>query len=1222
MHGRLGRFGWSGLVLLALLAGAVSLSAQTISGVIAGQVRDVQGKGIGAVSINVRNPATGRSYVTSTDSEGYYRIPEIPPGEYEVLAENAGYQSVKHTPVLVSVNRVTVEDFQLKLAAEAVTIEVKASTSPMTDTTGPTIASSFPERQVRELPILTRDVNNLGLIAPGVLSVRTFSFGSTLVPFSSNGSRGRDNNFIIDSVDNNEPLFGGAATQFTNTDIFVEYTILTNQLKAEFGRNSGATVNVITRSGSNRMGGTLFWYGQYDRFNALSKVEDVALLKKPARYYENQIGATLGGPIVKEKTFYFISYQWDRARNNLTNVFPVIGTYPTAAGLTTLRGLPQTNALLALLAVPSVTAVPGQAAPCFAQLPPAPATGFNLLNPCRNPTNALVGATNVAFAPFLVRDGNTFDVRDHQWSARLDHRLSNSSDLYGRYLFDEIRAPRFPLAPAGDSAISDLGLFPDYRLVTRQRSQSLLVNHRYYWQRALNEFRFSFSRISTGTGMFQMPARTIRTQAAATVTDNFGGFGVFQPLFSSAGTRFTLGRDTGPSQFDTNIFQLQENYSYHRGNHSLKFGVNFVRIFSDIDSVPSNLGHYFFGRGGSPGLNAFATEPTAGATRALFVFQRLPNLISDPNTGLITGQGSATLKLREFDQFYFFQDDWRVSKNFTLSLGIRYENFGQPINRVSKLNHRAPFVRRDNNNFAPRLGFAWSPWSHTVFRGGYALMYNPMVLNIPLLIWQSGPVSPFFVASTVGGLTQLSPSGTFPNQPFVPANLNVNVTGCSTTLQQAFAGTVPLINCAAQDTVDTRLVNPYVHNFSFGLQQELSSNMLFEIGYVGSKGSKLFQRTDENPYNGWNTACTAIIGPSSLCINNRVLPGNSRGAITKVGNGGRSIYHSLQTNLTRRMAPMKNLGDVGFTIAYTWGHNIDNTSEIFGPGVRNLRTDIVSTFLASPTGLEPAEAISPFAQNPGNLLGDRASSSFDRRHRFVSSYLWSLGNSGHFLVGGWQLAGIITYQSGQPYTPLNGNFLANCADPGGFGRASTARPAIGNPRAPLDSVALLKDANCTSTALGYADRNGATIAPSAAHFVQVPLGFRPGQTFTVGASTFIAGSAGRNSLVGPKIINWDFSLLKNFHWGEGKTIQFRWEVYDLLNRRNPGNPIGNVFATDAQPSPAFAFSPRYTPAGVTGVIPENTIDARDPISGLGTFRSEKFMNASSRRMQFGLKFIF
>ncbi|HEV8383463.1 MAG TPA: TonB-dependent receptor [Candidatus Acidoferrales bacterium] len=1268
----LGRHGWYGTASVIILSGLIAgvcifasapLAAQTISGVIAVHVKDIQGKPLGAVSIEVKNPNTGRSYAASTDTEGNYRFPEIPPGDYEVTIANEGFQSVKHTPVHVTVNRVTNEEFTMKLAPEAVTIEVRASTSALTDNTGPTIAMSFPEQEVHELPILTRDANNLGLLAPGVLSVRTFAFGSTLVPFSSNGSRGRDNNFIIDSVDNNEPLFGGAATQFTNTDIVAEYTILTGQLKAEFGRNSGATVNMITKSGSNHMGGTLFWFGQHDAFNARSRVEQDALLNTPARYYENQIGATLGGPIVKDKTFYFISYQWDRTRNNLTNIFPVVATYPTPAGLAALRGLPQSNALLALTGVPSVSTIPQlTSAPCFGA--PVPA-GFNATNPCRTPTNVFVGTTAIPFSTYLVPNGNAYDVRDHQWSARVDHKLSNASDLYGRYLFDELHTPRFPLSNAGESAFSDLGLYPDYKLLVRQRSQSLLVDHRYYWPRALNEFRFSFSRIASNTGAFHIPENIRNTQASATVQDAFGGFGVFQPLFPSAGVRFTIGRDSSTSRITSNIFQFQENFSFNRGTHSMKFGVNIVRTQSDISSNPSDLGQYFFGAvpvNIFPGLAPFATEPGAtGVTHAAVVLQRLPNLVSDPNTGAVTGQGTPQLRLREFDHFYFWQDDWRVSSGFTLSYGVRYENFGQPINGMAEQNRRVPRVNHDNNNLAPRIGFAWSPWGTTVIRGGYALMFNPMVQNIPLLVWQSAPVSPFYVSGnssvfiactnplgcppgTFGPATLLQPQSgrTYPSQPFRFSDVNVSVAGCSSVNQRRTAGAIPLINCSPQDAVVTSLVNPYAHNFSLGVQQGLGNNLLFEIGYVGSRGTKLFLRRDVNPYTGWNlplaTNCffltqfnLTLAQAGGLCLNNRV--DNTHGSISRLGNDGTSSYHSLQASLSRRMSTLGSMGNLAFTLAYTWSHNIDLASEIFGPGIRSVPTGIIQQFLSEQGGeFGTIEAISPFAQNPNNLHSERANSSFDRRHRFVSSYLWEIGHSHNVLVGGWQLGGIVTWQTGQFFTPLNGSFIpinfssGACADPFGTGKLTTARPAIGNPSAPLTSVAVLVDPNCAITPsvafpFGYKDLNGNSIDPTTAHFVQEPVGSTIGQPIA-GFPKIIAGSAGRNTILGPGIVNWDLSLLKNFRIGESRKLQFRWEIYDVLNHANPGNPIGNVFTTDAQFSPAFAFSPRFTPAGVTGVIPENTIDAPSVFTTGGTFGTRRFMNFSSRRMQFALKLIF
>ena len=1220
------------LLVVAVACGSTGAWAQTISGVIAGVVKDPQGVALPAVSVTVTNLATGRSYAGSTDDAGYYRISEVPPGVYEVQAELGGFQTEKHTQVRVHVNRVTQEEFTLQIPPKVEVLEV-TSRAPMNDVTSATLSLSFPDRQVTELPILSRDINNLALLSPGVSSVRTFSFASTLVPFAVNGSRGRDNNFIIDSVDNNEPLFGGAATQFTNTDIFTEYTILTHQMKAEFGRNSGATVNIITKSGSNRLHGSLFWFTSQDELNARSQVEETAFLEQPTQFYENQIGATLGGALKKDKTFYFLSYQWVQSRTNLSNVLPVLSNLPTGAGLATLAGLAQTPALQAFLGLSSVSQIPIGSFPCFGEPPP---TNFNATNPCRvlsapvsvDTDGDLSLDTPVDFNVFLVPDGNLFDVRDHQFSLRLDHRIGATDDFYGRFLFDDIRRPAVPLAPAGDAACSDQGLLPDWRLFNLSRTQSLLLNERHYWVNTLNEFRFSFTRISTQIGAFALPETVREGQAAATIAEFFGGFDPFQQLFVAAGQRITLGRDSRPGRTNSNIYQIQDNLTLNRGRHSLKAGVNIVRTQSNIRSVPSDLGQYFFGvEGASFGFSDFINEPTTAPTRALAAFQRFPNVLSD-SSGNITGQGQDVLPLRGFDQFYFFQDDIRLRPNLTVSLGVRYERYSQPINRIRRLNPRGPQVSADNNNLAPRLGFAWAPWGRTTVRGGYSLFYNPMVLNIPLLIWQSGPVSPFVVTDALF-FSLAQPSGVFPQAPMAVSDVDVSVSGCSNFLLRASPGTVPLINCSNQNTVASNLKNPYVQQFSFGVQQALLSDLLLELNYVGSIGTQLYQRADENPFGGWDLACAAVVrgltgAPVGFCLNAR--DNDTRGGVTRVTNGARSNYHSLQASLNRRLTRTR-AGDLTFTAAYTWSHMIDNASEIFGPGVR-LLPGAIDEVVREADALESVEAITPLAADPNNTLrGERGDSSFDRRHHFAASFLWEPLPQKGFWLGGWQINGILSAQSGQPFTPVNTVPFGRCRDYNGDGRLTNDRPAVGDPSAPATSVALMVDAVCINPALGYINLAGTLIDPATARFVQVPLGATPGAAFTFTDPTsgelrsFVAGSVGRNILTGPNLVNFDLAIFKNFRWGEGKTIQFRWEIYNLFNRSNPGNAIGNVFATDAQAAPAFAFAPRATAAAVTGVIPENALDALDAF-GERLFLSTSSMNTGNRRMQIGIKFIF
>ena len=1250
------------VLFLGLVAGGASLGAQTISGIIAGTVRDQKNTAIPSATVTAANRESGRSYSNAADDNGDYRILELAPGEYDVRAESSGFQTMQFNAVRVSVDKTTHQDFELPIPTqqESVTVVSRPSTAPMTDTSAPTLGMAFSERQGRQLPILTRDVNNLALLAPGVSDTRTFSFASTLVSFAVDGSRGRDNNFIIDSVGNNEPLFGGAATQFTNTDIFAEYTVLTDQMKAEFGRNSGATINAITKSGFASTHGTLFWFGQDHAFNALTQVEKQALLTSPPPSYQNTAGGTLGGPLLKankEKFLYFISYQWIGALNNLSSVFPVVNTLPTTTGFSTLQKLPQTPALQALLKTPTVSQIPATHAPCFGSTPPAPPPSSgppppapSLTNPCFTTGSPQNSPAGVQFGSYLVPNGNVFNQHDQEASARLDYQISNADALYGRYLFDGLRTPNAALYPAGEVAFSDLGLLSYWRNTLRQQTQNLLLNERHQWVNALNELRFSFTRIAQGIGPFGVPSAASETMASATVADQFGGFGAYSGNFPSAGTQFTLGRDTGPDLTASNIFQVQDNFSYTRRKHSLKFGADFVRTQSNILFVPEDLGHYFFGSAGvAGGLSQFLSEPTGPCatppcTNAQGVFQRLPNVITNGD-GIAIKQGQNELPLREFDQFYFVQDDYRVRPNLTLNLGLRYENFGQPINGMAGLNPAAPHVANDNKNFGPRFGFAWSPSSSrgTVVRGGYTIMYDPMVLNIPLLLWQSGPISPLIQAvvnppGNPQARTVVQPSGVFPNAPFSLADINVEVQGCNplhpATDNQGRPVFVPVMACSNQETVDPHLVNPYVQSWSLSVQRSVTPDLLFEIGYVGTKGTKNYQRVDVNPLGGWNPSCL-LSGFSYNCLNNRPNPG--RGDIQAITNGGLSTYDALQASLTKRTSRY-SWGDLSFTGSYTWSHMIDNASEIFGPGVRFIQGNFIGT-LQSPETQESVEAVTPLPQSSSDLQAEKGNSSYDRRHRFALSFVWGLpsrrtGGTGA-LLNGWQLNGIVQVQSGQWFTPLNGVPLGACADANGDGILTNDRPAIGNPAAPADSVALVNDTVCISTnpktqsplipskpsSTGYVDLDGNPIDPGAARFVQVPLGIPAGGTFLANGKTFVAGSAGRNTLLGPGIEEFDLALYKNFRWGESRNIELRCEVYDVFNHANPGFPLGNSYAVQAQQTFGYALSPRSSAAGVTGVIPENTIDA---VNGAGTrdFLSRQYMNTSARRMQFGIRLTF
>ena len=635
-------------------------------------------------------------------------------------------------------------------------------------------------------------------------------------------------------------------------------------------------------------------------------------------------------------------------------------------------------------------------------------------------------------------------------------------------------------------------------------------------------------------------------------------------------------------------------------------------------------------------------------------------------------------------------------------------------------------------------------------RGGYGIAYNPPILNIPLLLWQSGPVSPLLSTDNFG-LAQLQPTGVFPKVPFnladfqqsypnifafgpggVASTTTVNsgmVQGCSLYLDLydlfqvgngvtpttvfpsraynsdagiTFApnGTyvsgvtappnIPIQNCSNQDTVAKNLKNPYQQTWSLGVQKELGANYLFEVNYVGSKGSRLFQRVDKNPFQGWYSTCLTGIESlyTSAGLGNIAATGQCRfpriddthGDITEVTNGGSSSYNALQTSFTKRWSRTKYFGDYAFTIAYTWSHLIDNTSEIFGPGFRTLQPGdlqppcftvagapypagcttggfkagaIPIGLLFDPLANAPVESITPLAQTfdctasaTTNCRGERGNSSFDRRNRFVSSFLWEPFPTKNAWLRDWQLNGVYTYQSGQPFTPLNAEPFSACGDTNGDGSLSNDRPDIGSMKAPKNTVALLADPSCLSTAAGYniyrikngvasSPINGATPVPLAmamtmARFVQRPLyasatitPFTPnGIPPNLAGGVTYAGTAGRNILVGPAINNIDLSLIRNIKLTERFKLQFRTEVYDLFNHPNAGFFNGNPYISNATGATAFAYNATRTGAAITGGIPENAIDSVDNVTGNRNFLSKSAMNTSTRRIQFGLRLMF
>jgi hypothetical protein len=887
-----------------------------------------------------------------------------------VTVEASGFAKHVQTGITLDLNQNAVIDVAMKAGGvqEVVTVTENAA---LLNTTTAEVSTRFDSRRLSELPLSTnRNVYNVALSAAGVgqLNSGQSAFANG-INFSANGGRVRSNNFMIDGQDNNDFGVAGAAIPLNNPDLIQEVRLVTNQFTAEYGRNSSAVFNAITKSGTNQYHGSGFWFHNDNALNACSNTQkgggfcnpnatDPSRRGAPFRI-ENQVGATFGGPLHlprfgeggptyisgKDRTFFFFSIQrwFDRQLG--------VGT--------TLRGAP-TEAGRQILAAE------------FADRPQVQAL-LRFLPAAQTP----IGAT----ARFIGRDGTTKFVplgaltgsqpslfNDWQTSIRIDHRINEKHNLYGRYIYqdsDRIGGTVSQITPPGFSSS-----VPARTQGVNLSLASVLT------PRLVNEWRGAFLRNASASVALNPESELIPSIEVV----ELGLIG-----FNASPTRTAIGLGVNlPQNSIRNTYQLQDTVSYSTGNHGFKFGADIRR----------NQLHQLF-------------KPT---TRGLLEYATLDFLVKDQATRFNINKdlpGTArVLHLDWHDFFFFVQDEWKLRPNFTLTFGLRYENPGQPIGDLVDFNQPVlaasgndprfrvgPIPGRDNNNFQPRLGFNWNPrheggplgfltgGDKLVLRGGYARTNDYTFTNIALNIWSSFP----FVAA-ISSLPTISA-------------LNINTGQNQTVIPNAFTSLAnPPFNpnTVNKTIVDENFHTPYYDSFSLEVQREFTRDLVMRVGYVGTKGAGLFESVDANPTI---PGCTGANAANNFC---RSIP--NQGPTRLRTNSGNSIYHSLQTSLEKRLSRGFSAG-----LHYTWSAFIDTQSEIF-----NVSSAEVAV-----------------AQDSFNRRADRGRSSFDRPHRVTGNFVYELpffsdqkGFTGH-LLGGWQLNSFFTLQSGSPFSPLLG------ADPTG-----------------------------------------------------------------------------------------------------------------------------------------------------------------------------------------------
>lgn len=906
-------------------------NAQTYRGAIRGVVRDPSGAAIVGANVAAKNSDTGLARTTTTVEDGEYVIPELPAGTYQVEAESKGFGKFTNNSVSVQVGLETPLVITLSVGTRGESVTVTAVT-PVLETSQDVLGGVVDQELVAELPLNGRDFGKLVALVPGVTVEGSGVAGTEkgFGQFNINGNRDRSNNYMLDGTDNNDPWFNnsalnqvgitGAPATLLPVDAIQEFN-LQSQFPAEYGRNSGGAVNIITKSGTNQLHGSAFEYfrnSALDSRNFFNPDGDPKTL-----FINNQFGGSLGGPIVHDKTFFFGAYEGQRERvGSNFNLF-----VPTQSEIDTAKANAMTQN-------PSIN--------------PAPLLAILSYFPLAAP-----GAQTVAG---VVNDFNNLD----NFILKLDHQLNSETSFAVRYAFGQNRQ-QFPFGSLGGFG-SGSRLAPFAQLSpTRVQVVSASLLSALSGTRT-NELRFGYTRFRN----------SFTSLDALNPNPNVPDFGTghaglpeidFSGVFENLGaTVFSI-----PRARVSQNYQILDNYTLVRGTHTLKFGGEFRRAW--VSAFNDNF---------ERGLITFDSCNCPTARIDILTQFFLGN--ADPfATSASTGNTQRTTYNNGVS--FFAQDEYRLRPNLTLTYGLRWEYFG-PISEKNDLLSNFPSgallpanfptamletvgrggldgaYKRDLNNFGPRLGVAWTPFQNTVVRAGYGLYYDYIPQDLLIANFTNS-----------AGLAT-NPIGTMP-----VVSLNYN--------QDAFTGAVPGAVFGGISTgpnsifvTPRNLSTPYVSEWNLNIQQQVAHSVAFQIGYAGSKGTRLTRLYDGNQ-DGLNPNYSQVAVFSTISD---------------------STYNSLQAQV--RFVNWHRLS--GFA-SYVFSKSLDGASD----------------------GIDFNGSTAAFPQDSDNLKAEKGPSTFDARHRFTAAMnfgvpVWSaLPNK---LATGWQLNTIVTTMSGQPIGIITAGF--------------------------------------------------------------------------------------------------------------------------------------------------------------------------------------------------------
>ena len=1126
--------------LLLLFAGLCW--AQKDTGNIVGTVRDSSGAMVPRASVTITDVDRGTSFSTATNDSGEYVSGPLKIGRYRVKVEKQGFKTMVVGPVQLNVQERPSVDVTLQVGQVQQEVTV-TSLGPQLQTETSDLGQVVTGQRIETLPLNGRNYAQLAQLGAGVVPAEPGSREEKSFGFSSNGARALQNNFLLDGVDNNSNL-GDLLNESTyviqpSVDAIGEFKVQTNAYSAEFGRGNGAIMNAVIKSGTNQLHGDVYEFVRNEKFDATNAFDELG--KQP--YKQNQFGATLGGPIIKNRTFFFVDYEGLRVRQ----ATPILGVIPTPQMRAGDFSGNLTN--LPAMAVDPVTGQPtGQQAldcngnPTFqGEIFNTRLTQVSNLNPdgfCGMPIasggqlnvfpKSLIDPLGARLAalyptPNTTRSGSNFlvDPRRQEsrnnFDIRIDHKIAAKDDFFGRFSYEN--QPSF--IPAPFTNVLDGGGFFDGLEDNSYRSLALSETH-LFSSNLVNEFRAGYNRINAHRFQLNFDKNVAGDPSFGIDYPGipFGPLNGGLPQITFGDGSATIGSSTFlPSLEIQNSYVLTDNLTWVHGKHSLKFGTEIRREQFTIFQPAASRGTLDFGGG-------FTDNPAApssgGAAFASF-------LLGITDGGQITSLHNVDYHRPVYA--FFTQDDYRVTPRLTLNLGLRYELFtavkeshdqqatfdfasqgllvpkGQNLQLTPTLAQSIPILRTgsrglinpDLNNFAPRVGFSYQITDKLVLRSGYGIFYGGD---------ENGPYSnpspafnpPFFSIQSFN-----TPCGALSANP-APGQTDCSIPNFNVLSQGFPANSLSDPNTPQLFSTDPNLRTPYTQQWHFGLQYQLPAQTMLQISYAGSRGTKLYAF-----YNG-NQAVPTVDQTAPLLprrpvhtCNTALLPNCDPSVfdttITTFRSNAFSNYNSLQARLQKRLSR-----GLQFEASYTYSHALDNASSA------NLGSFATGDFRDQ--------------RFPQLEYGN---ADFDIRHRFVLSYFYELpfgkgktfaGNAGGLvnqIIGGWQVAGITTASTGNYFTPTD--IATNLSNSDGGGDvASSARPnRIGDPNAKpcIPGTLFNTCAFATNTVLG----------------------------------TF--GNAGRNIVRGPGFQNWDLSLFKTFPLNERERFEFRAEFFNVWNHMNP-----------------------------------------------------------------------